>query len=80
MEKRTNGTRYIKYKIWNHVKNEPYDYANDGLLNKILSNKIVNTNNIALKIILEYYEKSLVFLMKYVDTLKNFKNYHWKNR
>jgi hypothetical protein len=80
MEKRTNGTRYIKYKTWNRVKNEPYDYANDGLLNKILSNKIVNTNNTALKIILEYYEKSLVFLMKYVDTLKNFKNYHWKNR
>jgi hypothetical protein len=33
-----------------------------------------------LRILLNYLESSLVFLMKYVDVLKNFKNIHWKNR
>ena len=77
---RTNGTRYINYDKWNKTKNEPYDYAKHGLLNKILSNRIVNTDNDILKVMLDFYEKSMVFLMKYVDVLKNFKNIHWKNR
>ena len=80
MEIRTNGTRYANYSKWNKTKNEPYDYAKNGLLNKILSHKITETDNHILKTILSFYEKSFIFLMKYVDVLKNFKNYHWKNR
>ena len=45
-----------------------------------MSNSILNTTNPALKIILQYVESSLIFVMKYIDVLKNFKNIHWKNR
>lgn len=75
-----NGNRYKHYQHWENVKNAPYDYERYGLLNKILSNRIYNTTNEYLKIILNYYEKSLVFVMKYVDRLKHFKNPYWKNR
>lgn len=80
MEIRNNGTRYSNYRNWENVKHKSYDYANDGLLRYIMSNSIVNTNNQVLGFILKYLETSLVFLMKYVDILKNFKNPHWKNR
>lgn len=75
-----NGNRYKHYQHWENVKNAPYDYERYGLLNKIVSNRIYNTTNECLKIILNYYEKSLVFVMKYVDRLKHFKNPYWKNR
>ena len=80
METRANGTRYINYKLWNKTKNEPYDYENKGLLKRLMSRVIVESENQVTQTILNYYEKSLIFLMKYVDELKNFKNYHWKNR
>ena len=75
-----NGNRYKHYQHWEHVKNAPYDYERYGLLNKIMSNRIYNTTNEALKVILSYYERSLIFVMKYVDRLKHFKNPYWKNR
>lgn len=75
-----NSNRFTEYHKWEKIKNSPYDYEKNGLLKHIMSNKIVNTNNRILKIILIYYEKSMVFLMNYVDILRNFKNYHWKNR
>lgn len=80
MEIRQSGTRYNKYYMWEDKKNIPYDYERNGLLNRILSPKIANTDNTVLKIVLQYYEKSLIFLMRYTDILKNFKNIHWKNR
>lgn len=80
MEIRQLGTRYNKYYMWEDKKNTPYDYERNGLLNRILSPKIANTDNTVLKIVLQYYEKSLIFLMRYTDILKNFKNIHWKNR
>lgn len=75
-----NGNRYKHYQHWENTKNTPYDYERYGLLNKIVSNRIYNTTNESLKVILNYYEKSLVFVMKYVDRLKHFKNPYWKNR
>lgn len=72
--------RYYNYYKWNKAKHEPYDYEKQGLLNKIMSRRILNTNNESLKIILNYLEYSLVFLMKYTDNLKYFKDVHWKNR
>lgn len=76
----SNGKRYDNYHNWEVVKYNGYNYEKFGLLQKIMSNKIVNTNNNVLKIILNYYETSLIFLMRYVDILKNFKNTCWKNR
>lgn len=80
MEYRENGTRYKNYKKWCVLKNNPYDYENDGLIKHLMSHNITSTNNHVLRVILTYFEKTLVYLLKYVDILKNFKNYHWKNR
>ena len=80
MEVRANGMRFNNYYKWETSKHMPYDYAKHGLLNHIMSPAIVNTNNNALKILLQYVESSLMFVMKYTDILKNFKNIHWSNR
>lgn len=80
MEVRANGMRFNDYDKWEITKHTPYNYAKNGLLNHIMSPAIVNTNNNALKILLQYVESSLMFVMKYTDILKNFKNIHWKNR
>lgn len=80
MEVRSNGMRYNNYDKWEVIKHAPYNYTKNGLLKHIMSPAIVNTNNYALKILLQYIESSLSFAMKYVDILKNFKNIHWKNR
>lgn len=75
-----NGTRYRYYYKWETKKNAPYNYDAEGLIKKILSPTIVNSNNEVLNIILNFYERTLVHLMKSIDYLKNFKNPHWKNR
>ena len=80
MEIRSNGTRFLEYRKWENVKNLSYDYAKDGLLKHIMSPAIVNTNNSVLRFLLQYVETSLMFVMKYTDILKNFKNIHWRNR
>lgn len=80
MKYRENGTKYKDYCLWEDRKNSPYDYERNGLLKHIMSNKIVNSNSSILQFVLNYYEKSLIFVMKYADRLKHFKNYHWKNR
>lgn len=80
MEVRSNGMRYNNYDKWENVKYAPYNYAKYGLLKHIMSQSIVDTNNSVLNVLLQYVESSLVFVMKYIDILKNFKNAHWKNR
>jgi len=80
MEVHANGHRYYDKDKWEILLNQPYNYVKKGLVNKLLSHKLYNTTNPITKIVLQYYEKSLVFLMQYVDMLKNFKNYNWKNR
>ena len=80
MEYRENGTRFKNYCEWESHVQSPYDYERNGLLKHIISRNIVDTKNHVLKAILTYYEKTIVFLLKYVDRLKHFKNYHWKNR
>lgn len=80
MELRGNGTRFDEYYKWEAKTTREYDYAKHGLLNRIMSPAIVNTTNPLLQVVLQFIESSLVFTMKYVDILKNFKNIHWKNR
>lgn len=80
MEYRDNGTRFENYYKWESVKQSPYNYKKNGLLQHLLSKRIVTTKNHILKFLLTYYEQSIIFLLKYVDRLKHFKNYHWKNR
>ena len=77
---RTNGERYINYKKWSKTANLNYDYESNGILTNIMSKRIIDTTNPILQFILGVVEKSLVFVLKYVDELKNFKNFHYKNR
>ena len=75
-----NGYRFRNYDEYGTLLHQPYDYERKGLLKHIISHKIYNTNSSLLRVILRYYEKSLVFVMKYVDRLKHFKDYLWVNR
>ena len=75
-----NGTRYRYYYKWESKKNEPYNYDVEGLIKRILSKPIANSTNETLGLLLNYFERSLVFLMKSIDYLKHFKNPHWRNR
>ena len=49
MEIRNNGTRFYNYDSWEIRKHDVYNYEKFGLLNKIMSPAIVNTNNEVLK-------------------------------
>lgn len=80
MISRPLGTRHKNYELFESKLHQPYNYERYGLLNKIISHKIVNTKNTVLKNVLKYYEQSFIFAMKYVDRLKHFKNYNWVNR
>ena len=75
-----NGKRYKLNYLWEDKKNSPYNYEREGLKSHILSNTIVNSKNPILQTVLKYYETSIIFVLKYIDELKHFKNYHWKNR
>jgi hypothetical protein len=80
MEIRGNGIRFNNYNKWEYQRYVPYNYQREGLLKKLMSPGIVNTTNPILKVIIEFVENSLVFTMKYIDILKNFKNIYWTNR
>lgn len=75
-----NGTRYRYNYKWEQKNNSNYEYDTEGLLNKIMSKRIVESKNEVLRLVLNYFERSVVFILKYVDELKHFKNPHWKNR
>lgn len=75
-----NGHRFRNYSEYDKLLHQPYDYERKGLLKHLISGSIYNTDNSILRIIMQYFENSLVFVMKYVDRLKHFKNYLWVNR
>lgn len=75
-----NGNRFSQYYKWNNIKYEPYNYERYGLLNHLMSSKIISSKNYMLNIMLSYVENSLIFVMRYIDKLKNFKNIHSSNR
>ena len=52
MEYRENGSRYNRYYLWDNAKNQEYDYKNKGLIQYIMSSKIVNSENHILRTIL----------------------------
>ena len=56
------------------------DYEKYGIFANIMSRKIVESKNVILQSILNFCEKSLLYLIKYTDELKHFKDVHWKNR
>ena len=72
------GTRYQDNAQVNHLLHQPYDYERNGLLNKCMSEVIINTGNKTTHFIIKLVETCLVFCMKYVDILKHFKNWNYK--
>lgn len=73
---RLPGTRQKTYKQWDNAKHQPYDYEKNGLLKKVLPAVIMNAKNPTTRIVLVGVEMCMVFLLKYVDELKHFKNYN----
>lgn len=80
MEVKPNGDRYNCFKKWESRKHMPYDYANEGLVNKIMSNKIYNTENPILRGLISVFEQAIVCCLKYADVLANYKDFRNRNR
>lgn len=74
-----NGHRFVNNYKWEELKNQPYNYAQNGLIKHLLSHKIVESKNPILQYILSFYENSIIYFFKSVDILKNFHNFNWKN-
>lgn len=75
-----NGHRFVNYDAFERRLNQPYNYKKYGLLKHLISHKIIESKNIPLQTILSFVDRSFVHLLNYIDQLKNFKNYLWKNR
>ena len=71
-----------RYNYYYKFETEPivYDYEHKGLLNRIMSSAILRSENKLLKFTLGSFESSLLFVLKYIDRLKGFKNYTKNNR
>ena len=67
METRNNATRFINYDRWESTKYMPYNYVKNGLLNRIMSSQIANTNNAIFKILLQFVEIYLIVLVLYFE-------------
>lgn len=80
MDVQNNGKRFEPYKEWDITHNMEYDYAQEGVAKRILSKPITRTTNPILKIVLQFYDSTITYMLKSIDILKNFKNIHWKNR
>ncbi len=78
MEYRPIGTRYETLGRYDIIKHQPYNYGKKGLLKRVLPEVITNTKNKTTRLVLDFVEAVQVFLLRYVDELKQFKNTHWK--
>ena len=78
MEIRESGYkyRYLRHVSWR--KHKPYDYKNEGLLKQCLPEVIINATNPVTRYVIRFVERCLVFLMKYVDELRYFKDWNRK--
>ena len=78
MEYRRIGTKYEYIKLHSKEHSKPYNYKRNGLLSKIMSPVIVNTENKVTQLVLRFVETAAIFLLGYVDELKHFKNWGFK--
>lgn len=79
MEIRPIGSRRRYIKNYEVSNNQAYDYERYGLLNKVLPKVICETKNTSTRAVLRFVEYILIWLMRYVDDLKNFKNWNYKD-
>lgn len=75
-----NGHRFINYDEYEHRLHQPYNYTKHGLLQHLMSHKITESKNKPLRIILKFVNDSFVQLLHYIDQLRYFKVYTWRNR
>lgn len=78
MEYRKPYTRYEYLQDYNRSKHNPYDYRKNGLLNRMMSPVITNTSNRTTRLVLDFVEAAFVFILDYVDELRNFKNWNYR--
>lgn len=69
------NTRYIYLRNVNHEIRPNYDYKQHGLINKLLPVLMKKNKNKTTKYIFKIIDAIFIYLMGYVDELKNFKNY-----
>ena len=75
-----NGHRFVNYDAFEQLLHQPYNYEKHGLIQHLVSHKITESKNIPLQAILRYVDRSFAMLLRYIDQLKKFKIYTWKNR
>ena len=80
MRVQDNGKRFESFREWDVTHNLEYDYAHEGIVKRIVSKPIAKTDNPILKIVLQFYDSAITYMLKSIDILKNFKNIHSKNR
>ena len=68
------GFRFKNLYKYESTKHTSYNYARDGLLNKILPKYIMETKNRFTRALLDYIEYQAIWLFKYIDQLKYFKS------
>lgn len=78
MEYRPLGTRYEPVGRYDIIKHQPYNYKKSGLLRLVMPEVITKTTNKTTRLILDFVEAVQLFLISYVDELKQFKNPHWR--
>lgn len=77
MEYRMIGTKYENINQHDIIKHKPYAYKKN-FLKQLLPAVITSTTNKTTKLVLDFVEQSMLFLISYVDELKHFKNPHFK--
>lgn len=78
MEYRPLGTRRESLGRYDIIKHQPYNYKKSGLLDLVMPKVITGTKNKTTRLILDFVEAVQLFLISYVDELKQFKNPHFK--
>lgn len=74
-----NGYKWRDYYKYNKEIHRPYDYAREGLLKQLLPQRYIESKNTVFQAALKVIEVPFTFLLKQIDILNNFKNYHWWN-
>lgn len=76
----SNGYRFEKNRLWEHLLHQPYDYMRKGLKSKIMSANIAESSNVITQRMTAFVESSIVYLLKSIDKLRYWKAWTLHNR
>ena len=68
--------RSAEYENYNDTGSNRYDYARNGILNKVLP-KVLFKGNSILVTFLQLIDLRIIMMFKYIDRLKRFKYITW---